>query len=104
MAEQIIVAFIAVIGGVLLVNGVVSFVKREIKVYLGRRRRRLVVLTGTAGDIVAFLSAIGGTVSLVGAVAFWAGLVSFAMVFIAAAVSLVLYQIAAFLGSLFQQS
>ncbi len=104
MTEQIIVIAIAVIGGVLLVNGIMSFVKREIKVYLGRRRRRLVVLTGIASDIVAALSAMGGTVSLVSAAAFWGGFVSFEVVLIVASISIVLYQMAAFLANLFQQS
>jgi hypothetical protein len=104
MEEKIMVPAIAVIGVLLLVDGVTSFAKRETKVYLGRRRRRLVVLTGTAGDIVAVLSALGGTVSVLGAVAFWAGVASFTTVFIAAAVSLVLRQIVASLISLLHKS
>jgi hypothetical protein len=103
MAEQIVMIAVPVIGLLLIVNGVVSFAKRESKVYLGRRRRKLAVLTGPAGDVVALVSAIGGAVTLAAGVLYWAGLLSFAVAFIAAAISLILHQMAGFLGSLFQR-
>lgn len=102
MAEQIVVIVVAVLGTILLIYGFISFNKGEIQVYLGRRNKQLVTITGTASFILSLIAVLGGLSSLVMAIAFWLGIVSFPTVFIVAAFTLVLYQMAAFLANLFQ--
>jgi hypothetical protein len=93
--EPIIVVLVALIGLLSLYSGITGFLKGESEVVLGRRHRKVVVFSGKAGDAIAVVDLFGGAVSLLGAVAFWTGYVSFLALFLPAALLLVLRQVLA---------
>lgn len=101
MGEQkIVMIVITIIGVAFLIHGVYALIKGEIKVIFGRRNRSTVTFTGTAGDIVAGMSVLGGAATSIAALVYWLGALSFEIGFIVAIASVLLYQLVAFIMKL----
>lgn len=98
--QDIVMAVITVIGAAFLIHGVYALIKGEIQVIFGRRNRSTVTFTGTAGDIVAGMSVLGGAATSVASLVYWLDALSFEIAGIIALASVLLYQLVAFIMKL----
>ena len=89
MRDEILAIIAFVVGVGFAVYGLMAFQKGEITVYRGKEMMRV------AGKVVGVLAAVSlfiGVAGIIGAIAFWLGLVPMYAVFLLVAIPMVIYQ------------